>query len=121
MRWGSNDQQLNWVKSYLQYVPKGAHLFVCMHAPAYFYNENYKLGRVAELLDLFEGYKVDILSGHTHVQCNTQIRNNIREYNIASIGARGGYGTASIAKTVPLLATKYSNPARTELQIISSH
>ena len=57
-----------------------------MHAPAYFYNENYKLGRVAELLDLFEGYKVDILSGHTHVQCNTQIRNNIREYNIASIG-----------------------------------
>ena len=83
---GLNDQQLNWVKSYLQYVPKGAHLFVCMHAPAYFYNENYKLGRVAELLDLFEGYKVDILSGHTHVQCNTQIRNNIREYNIASIG-----------------------------------
>lgn len=49
---GLNDQQLNWVKSYLQYVPKGAHLFVCMHAPAYFYNENYKLGRVAELLDL---------------------------------------------------------------------
>ena len=45
--YGATFQQLNWVKSYLQYVPKGAHLFVCMHAPAYFYNENYKLGRVA--------------------------------------------------------------------------
>lgn len=83
---GLDDKQLEWVKAYLKFVPKGSHLFVCMHAPAYFYNENYKLGRVDELLDLFDGYEVDILSGHTHVQCNTQIRDNVREYNIASIG-----------------------------------
>ncbi len=83
---GFTDEQLNWVKEYLNFVPKGAHLFVCMHAPAHFYDPNYKIEKIAELLDLFKEFNVDILSGHTHAQCNYQIRKNVREYNIASIG-----------------------------------
>lgn len=83
---GISEQQRKWVKNYLRYVPKGSHIFLAMHAPASFYTKNYKLLYVDELLNLFADYRVDILSGHTHVQCNTQVRPNIREYNISCVG-----------------------------------
>lgn len=29
--------QLEWVKKYVEYIPKGSQVFVAMHAPAYIY------------------------------------------------------------------------------------
>ena len=83
---GISEEQRQWVKDYLQYVPKGSHIFLAMHAPAKSYSENYKILYIDELLDLFDGYRVDIVSGHNHVQCNSQVRPNIREYNISCVG-----------------------------------
>lgn len=84
---GMDQRQLDWVKAYLQYVPKGSHLFVCIHAPAYFYKPAYRMLRADELMALFEGYEVTVLSGHTHVNYNHSITPHIREYNMAALGS----------------------------------
>lgn len=83
---GFSARTLNWLKNYLYYVPKGAHLFIAMHAPAHYYQKYYKLKRVDDFLNLLNDFRVDILSGHMHVQSNYHIRTNVREYNVASIG-----------------------------------
>ena len=83
---GVNEKQIKWVKDYLKYVPEGSHIYLAMHAPISYYRGNYKIVNSEQLMDAFNGYDVTVLSGHTHVQCNSQPRENIREYNIASIG-----------------------------------
>ncbi|MBR5183162.1 MAG: calcineurin-like phosphoesterase C-terminal domain-containing protein, partial [Bacteroidales bacterium] len=83
---GVNEKQIKWVKDYLKYVPEGSHIYLAMHAPISYYRGNYKIVNSEQLMDAFKGYDVTVLSGHTHVQCNSQPRENIREYNIASIG-----------------------------------
>lgn len=37
--------QLQWVRKYIEYIPKGSHVFVAMHAPAYIYyiDKNWKV------------------------------------------------------------------------------
>ena len=83
---GVNEKQIKWVKDYLKYIPEGSHIYLAMHAPISYYRGNYKIVNSEQLMDAFNGYDVTVLSGHTHVQCNSQPRENIREYNIASIG-----------------------------------
>lgn len=83
---GFSTQTLNWLSGYLKYLPKGAHLFIAMHAPAHYYQSNYKLRNADRFMKLLEDFQVDILSGHMHIQSNFLIKPNIREYNIASIG-----------------------------------
>lgn len=83
---GFTAHTLDWLRDYLRYVPKGSHLFIAMHAPAHSYQKYYKLNGVDDFLDLFNDFQVDILSGHMHVQSNFLIRENVREYNVASIG-----------------------------------
>ena len=79
-------EQLNWVKEYTQYIPKGSHLFVAMHVPAYSYNKDKKLQGADMLMDILKDYEVSILSGHRHIHSNLKLRKNVREHMIVSIG-----------------------------------
>lgn len=79
-------EQLEWVRNYTQYIPKGSHVFVAMHAPAYVYKGGRVLKGSDELMDILSDYHVSILSGHTHVNSNILLRPNVREHMIASIG-----------------------------------
>ena len=83
---GVSKEQIKWVKDYLKYVPKGSHIYLAMHAQIYSYRGNYNMVNSDALLDAFNGYEVTVLTGHSHIQGNSQLRENIREYNIASIG-----------------------------------
>ena len=79
-------EQLEWVKQYTQYIPKGAHVFVAMHAPAKLYSSDKYLQGANELMDLLKDYQVSILSGHSHIHSNLLLRPNVREHMVASIG-----------------------------------
>ena len=83
---GVSDEQIKWVKNYLKYVPEGSHIYLAMHAPITFYKWNHKMVNADKLMDAFNGYQVSVISGHTHLQYNGQPRENIREYNITSLG-----------------------------------
>lgn len=83
---GVSDEQIKWVKNYLKYVPQGSHIYLAMHAPITFYRGSYTTVNSEKLMDAFNGYTVTVISGHTHLQYNGQPRENIREYNITSIG-----------------------------------
>ena len=50
-------EQLEWVKQYTQYIPKGAHVFVAMHAPAKLYSSDKYLQGANELMDLLKDYQ----------------------------------------------------------------
>ena len=79
-------EQLEWVKQYTRYIPKGAHVFVAMHAPAKMYTSDHYLKGAEELMDLLRDYQVSILSGHSHIHSNLLLRPNVREHMVASIG-----------------------------------
>lgn len=81
-----DDKQLEWVERYTQYIPKGARVFVAMHAPAYTYTSDEKLPGADRLMDILADYEVHILSGHTHIHSNIALRPNVREHMVASIG-----------------------------------
>lgn len=80
------NEQLEWVKDYTAYIPKGAHVFVAMHAPAYTYSEKKQLEGAEQLMDILKDYSVSILSGHSHIHSNLLLRPNVREHMVASIG-----------------------------------
>ncbi len=84
---GLDKRQIDWLKGYLKHVPKGSHIFVAMHSPVYFYRwKDYKMVMADEFIEALKDYKVTVLSGHTHIQYNYVINENMREYNIASVG-----------------------------------
>lgn len=84
---GVKDEQIEWVKNYLKFVPKGSHIFLAMHAQIYYYRAgSYEMLKAKELLDAFDDYKLTLLTGHSHIQGNTTHRKNVQEYNVASIG-----------------------------------
>ena len=81
-----DDEQLEWVKNYTRYIPKGSHVFVAMHAPAYTYSVDKKLEGADRLMDILKDYEVSILSGHSHIHSNLKLRDNVREHMVGSIG-----------------------------------
>lgn len=84
---GYADHVLAFVKGLMRYVPAGADVYVSQHSPI--------LGRIEEnrkkivnandLLALFQGHKVTILSGHNHVHEYFNHGNDVTEHNLASI------------------------------------
>lgn len=89
--------QLQWVKKYVEYIPKGSHVFVAMHAPAYIYYLDKTLEGAEELMDILNDYEVSILTGHTHIHSNILLRSNVREHMVASIGGAWWLGECKYA------------------------
>ncbi len=83
-----SDEQLEWVRNYLQYVPKGADVVFAMHAPFKNHYNDKMIDHGEALLDICKDYNLRFMSGHTHLNTNTHITEGIMEYNVgAACGA----------------------------------
>lgn len=92
-----NQTQRDWLKSYLSYVPAGANVYVCMHSPImYGYSDSAITGDYKEWIGLFDGYKLSVISGHTHILYNKETLPGIFEHNVGA--ACGAWWTAPIGK-----------------------
>ena len=80
------DEQLEWVREYTRYIPSGSRVVVAMHVPAYNYAVDKKLDGADRLMDILSAYQVTILSGHSHIHSNIQLRPNVFEHMVSSIG-----------------------------------
>ena len=79
------DGQLEWVKNYLQFVPKGSELVFAMHAPFKNIQADKIIPHGRQLLDICKDYKVSFISGNTHLNSNFEVAPNIFEHNIGAI------------------------------------
>lgn len=108
-----SEEQLEWLKKDLQFIPAGRTIVVSLHIPTYEITflksavrtefETATVGNRDELYKLLEPYRVHIMSGHTHYN-ETAEHNNRMEHNHASVcnawwtgnictdGTPGGYG-----------------------------
>lgn len=87
--------QQEWIKSYLEFIPKGSNVYVCMHSPVICY------GRVVdksyeEWVPLFDGYNLSVISGHTHLLFNKESLPGLFEHNVGA--ACGVWWTADTGK-----------------------
>ena len=85
---GYSEETLGFVAGLLQFIPKGTHIFVAQHSPIRFVHEmkSNDIVNARRLLDLLEGYTVDILSGHTHIMNKLRINDHVTDNNAAAIG-----------------------------------
>lgn len=85
---GYSDETLGFVQGLLQLVPKGTHIYMAQHSPIRlsYPVKNKKIENADRMLEILDGYPVDILSGHTH-RMNTQaISAGVTDHNAAAIG-----------------------------------
>lgn len=99
-------EQLEWLKQDLSYVDKNKLIVLGVHVPTTFRKRT--LNNTKELYEILDGYKVLIISGHTHDGETAFIDENIVEYNlnaafgsgwvgdIGRTGAPNGYGVFEI-------------------------
>lgn len=114
-------EQLDWLKKDLSYVPKSTPLVIAMHAPLYNDSGNSSLKNAPQLEELVKGYsEVHIWTGHTHKMYNVDklASENIFEHNagavcatwwwtghftpgihVAQDGAPGGYSVVDVTGT----------------------
>jgi hypothetical protein len=72
-------QQLDWLKQDLGFVPKDNLVIISLHIPVHNSVKNND-----ELYAILEGYKVHIMSGHTHYNRNV-VQNGIYEHNHGTV------------------------------------
>lgn len=95
-------QQLEWLRKDLSYVDKSTPVFVSAHEPisrpdGISWGE--ELGGLADFIGIFDGFKVQFLSGHTHHIFNRRYADNFVEYNAGALCAGwwwSGYLTPGI-------------------------
>ena len=93
---GYSDETLAFVKNVLARAPKGTHVFMAQHSPTFMWFRDKYIKNGEEMLALFDGYTLDILSGHTHILNNITHSETILEHNAASIC--GAWWTTTICK-----------------------
>lgn len=99
------DEQLKWLAKDLSFVSKTTPVIVTSHAPVYAKEtkknvNTYYLNNSATLVSKFKGYKVDFVTGHTHVLYNVdKSSEGIYEHNAGAVCASwwwSGYLTPGI-------------------------
>ena len=102
------DEQLKWLAKDLSFVSKTTPVIVTSHAPVYAKETvknvdavtTYYLNNSATLVSKFKGYKVDFVTGHTHVLYNVdKSSEGIYEHNAGAVCASwwwSGYLTPGI-------------------------
>lgn len=83
---GYSDDVLDFVKGLLPYIPQDAHIYLAQHCPMKrWFKENTLTKNGDKMLEILAGRKVTVLSGHTHINNNMKISEDVYELNIASI------------------------------------
>ena len=85
---GYPQETLDFVKGLLQYVPKGTHIYMAQHSPIRFIfpRKHRDIKNADKMLSILDGYKVDILSGHTHIMNTIKVNDCVTDHNAAAIG-----------------------------------
>lgn len=83
-------EQLEWLKQDLSHVDKNKLIILGVHVPTTYKGKT--LNNTKELYDILEGYKVVIISGHTHDGETTFVNENIVEYNLHAAFGSGWVG-----------------------------
>ena len=80
---------LNWVKGFMEFVPKEADLYVVQHGTVFrwFTPEEPWIVATEEFFDIVRDHKVSFIAGHTHISNNMIYGDDIVEHNVASICA----------------------------------
>ena len=93
---GFTSDELKWLRADLSHVPAGSTVFFGTHIQ-YSSRPSYKTGGDfsysysmpaqfrTELVELFSGYDVHYLSGHTHISYTNEFTDNLMEHNIAAV------------------------------------
>ena len=82
---GFTEQILNWVRGLMKFVPAEADVYVAQHASL---NGRHYRGMIINhdvLLDILQGHKVTIMSGHNHTSGVFEYAPDVMEHNIAAI------------------------------------
>lgn len=83
---GYTEEELEWVKNLLAYIPESAGIYVAQHCPLFrWFKNNSYTERGEDMLALFEGRDVTFLTGHTHINNNFVFSEHAREFNIAAL------------------------------------
>ena len=88
--------QMKWLEGYVKYLPAGAEVYIAMHSPFNNIVMKDEMRNGSGLLNLFKGFRVTFLTGHTHINSGFEVREGVREYNVASVG--GAWWTADFSK-----------------------
>ena len=85
---GYPQETLDFVKGLLQYVPKGTHIYMAQHSPIRFVfpRKSKSIKNADKMLAILDGYKVDILSGHTHIMKTLEVSPSVTDHNAAALG-----------------------------------
>ncbi len=85
---GYSREALDFVEGLLRFIPEGTHIFMAQHSPIRFLQANRQddIINADKMEEILRGYKVDILSGHTHLMNNQKISENLTDHNAAAIG-----------------------------------
>lgn len=80
---GYPEESVLFLKSLLTNIPQTTKLFVAQHVPIHRWWKDEPIGRGEEVFALLKGYDVTFLSGHTHVQNITPLREGIHDHNLS--------------------------------------
>ena len=100
--------QLDYLKKDLLKVPHTSPVVIITHSPMFITdglgsvaNRFESLDDINELLDCLDAFEeVHILSGHTHINHNIEVRNGVYEHNVAASSASTWYCEWSTGKAV---------------------
>lgn len=93
-----SSEQLDWLAKDLSYVDKATPLVIVMHAQVFYptttgFKIDHDATNTANLFNILNGYKVDFVTGHTHMLFNVTPEasivggRNFREHNSGSVCA----------------------------------
>ena len=82
---GYPEWTMEFMRKLLKFIPEGTHIFIAQHSPTYRWFKDNWIVNGKEMIALLEGYRVDFLSGHTHILNNHVYTPAIREHNPAAI------------------------------------
>ena len=78
--------QIAWAVDYAKRLPAGSRVCIAMHAPRVKPWLGFReMASAAPLLEALEGHEVHFITGHTHLNSNYDIRDNVMEHNVAQI------------------------------------
>ena len=99
------EEQIQWVGQLLKYLPENAPILIATHSPFYYADRGIIPGG-EELFGILKNHPVSLISGHTHLNSNHEIKPGIIEHNIGAIC--GTCGQPMKIVTVPLTVMMFS-------------
>lgn len=78
--------QIAWAVDYAKRLPAASRVCIAMHAPLVKPWLGFReMASAAPLLDALAGHEVHFITGHTHLNSNYDIRDNVVEHNVAQV------------------------------------